>query len=79
MNLVIDPKLDRSNPKTFVPSAMSRTLSSLTDQLGCIDPWWFLYPVAKEFSYFSKVHQVYSRIDYFFVGRALLSAVKATE
>ena len=47
LNLVIDPKLDRSHPKTFTPSAMSMTLSSLINQLGCIDPWRFLHPVTK--------------------------------
>lgn len=57
---------------------MSKALSSLVNQLGCVDPWRFLNPVTKEFSYFSKVHQVYSRIDYFFVDKSFLS-VKSTE
>lgn len=79
LNLVIDPKLDRSHPKVLIPSAMSKTLSSIMSQLGCIDAWRLRHPFLKEFSYFSKVHQSYSRIDYFFIDSALLPAVKSTE
>lgn len=77
LNLVIDPKLDRSHPKVLTPSAMSKTLSSI--MIGCIDVWHLLHPFSKEFSYFSKVHQAYSRINYFFIDRALLPTVKSTE
>lgn len=48
-------------------------------QLGCIDACRLFHPLSKEFSYFSKVHQAYFRIDYFFIDRELLPAVKFTE
>ena len=79
LNLVVDPQLDRSCPKRFTPSCMARALSTFMNQVGCIDPWRFLHPTKRDFSYFSLVHRVYSRIDYFFVDKALLSSVGLTE
>ena len=66
LNLVVNPHLDRSCPRRTVPSGMARVLSSFMDQVGCIDPWRFSHPVDKKNSFFSPVHRVYSRIDYFF-------------
>ena len=50
LNLVINPKLDRSHPKVLIPSAMSKAFSSIMSQLGCIDAWRLLHPFLKEFS-----------------------------
>lgn len=79
MNCVIDTTLDRSNPKTTQMSKMSRELSNIMCQLGCADPWRFFNPSKKEFSCFSHVHQTYSRIDYFFIDKRLLPAVKTID
>ena len=51
LNLVIDPKLEQSHLKVLIPSAMSKTLSCLMSQLGCIEAWRLLHPFSKEFSY----------------------------
>lgn len=78
-NCVVNPGLDRSLSKSTTPSAMSRTLSTLMDQMGCVDPWRFFHPTAKQFSYFSTVHQVYSRIDFFFIDKVLLPSVRSSD
>ena len=78
-NCVVSPRLDRSQSKTFTPTAMARTLSDLMAHLGCVDPWRFSHPTVKDFSYFSTVHHVYSRIDFFFIDKALLPSVKSSE
>lgn len=49
------------------------------DQIGSVDVWRFYHPTAKEFSFYSQVHQTYSRIDYFFLDKALLPSVKQCE
>jgi len=54
-------------------------MTLLTLRVGCVDPWRFLHPNAKVFSYFSTVHQVYSRIDFFFMDKALLPFVRSTD
>lgn len=79
LNCVIDNNLDKSVTKSSSLSAMSRSLISLTNQIGCIDPWRFFHPSDKVFSFFSSVHHVYSRIDYFFLDKALLSSVISSD
>lgn len=79
MNCVMDPVLDRSSSRSVSSSRMARALSTFMNEAGCIDPWRFFYPHNKEFSYFSHVHHSYSRIDYFFMDKTLLPAVKSTE
>lgn len=78
-NTVIDPSMDRSCPKTLTRSKMSQILSDLTHKIGCVDPWRFLYPQKKDFSFYSNVHHTYSRIDYFFIDKTFLPAVEKVE
>jgi len=75
----MDPTLDRSSPKPVSPSKMAHALSTFMNEAGCVDPWRFLFPHNKEFSFFSHVHQSYSRIDYFFIDKTLLPFVKKSE
>lgn len=75
INCVIDPNLDRSNPRTLTPSLMSRSLSDFMSKNGCIDPWRFYNPTTKEYSFFSQMHQSFSRIDYYFIDAKLISKV----
>ena len=75
-NLVIRPNLDKSNPKVLTSSNMARALTTLTNQIDCVDAWRSRHPTTKEFSFYSPVHRTYSRIDYFFFYKILLSSVK---
>lgn len=79
MNTVVDPKMDRSCPRTLTRSKMSQVLSDFICRIGCVDPWRFLYPLKKDFSFYSHVHHTYSRIDYFFIDKTLLPAVEKAE
>ena len=75
MNCVIDPTLDRSNPHTLIPSLMSKSISNFMSKNGCVDPWRFYNPHAKKYSFFSQIHQSFSRIDYYFIDSTLISKV----
>lgn len=56
LNAVTDPVKDRSHPK-LTRSKMSRALCDFLDQTGGIDPWRFLYPHQKKFSFLmSTIH-----------------------
>ena len=79
LNCAMDPHLDRSNPRTTVPSAMSRAFSDFMLQNGCADAWRFQNPNVKEYSFLSPVHRSYSRIDYLFVDSKLLPNVLSTQ
>ena len=79
INCVIDPRLDRSSSRTVTPSKMSLALSTFLDQCGCTDPWRVSHPNDRQYSFYSHVHKTYSRIDYFFIDKMLLSSVISTE
>lgn len=79
MNCVIDPMLDRSSHKNVAPSRMARTLSSFMEQNGYIDPWRFLNPSTKQYSFLSYVHRTYSRIDYFLIDKTLTPYIVSAE
>lgn len=78
-NCVIDPSLDRSRPRTLIQLSMSKIISEYMDNNGCVDPWRFKNPKSKVFTFFSRVHQSYSRIDYFFIGSSLISKITSVE
>lgn len=65
MNTVMDPVLDRSSAKHFSISKSAQALQSYLQTYGLVDVWRLLNPLAKQYSFFSTVHQTYSRIDYF--------------
>lgn len=64
-NCVLNTSLDRSSSKAIQPSKAATNIKNLCDQFGLIDPWRFLFPSTKTFSFFSPVHHSYSRIDFF--------------
>lgn len=75
INCVMDPSLDRSSSRVVMPSKMSQALATFMDQCGCVDPWRFSHPTDRHYSFYSHVHNSYSRIDYFFIDRTLLPTV----
>lgn len=76
LNCVMNPIMDRSNPKAFSLSKKAAAIANFMNEIGCLDPWRFANPNGKIFSFFSHAHQSYSRIDYFFVDKTLLPYVK---
>lgn len=79
LNCVFDPKLDRSNPRNLTQSAMSKTFFDFMRQNSLVDPWRSRNLSIKKFSFFSRVHQSYSRIDYFFIDSALNPCVVSSD
>lgn len=75
-NCAIDQNLDRSSSKVKPPPKSATVTQSLCDQYGLSDPWRFLFPSAKAFSFFSSLHHSFSRIEYFLLNNNLLSLVK---
>lgn len=74
MNCATDPQLDRSKPGT-TQSLMARALYNFMSSNGYVDPWRFRNPSSRQYSFYSHVHQTFSRIDYFFVDAKLMPKV----
>lgn len=71
MNTIMDPALDRSSTRLSQLSRSALVLQSYLETYGVVDAWRFLFPSTRQYSFFSPVHQTYSRIDYFFVDKKL--------
>uniref|UniRef100_A0A672IKH9 Reverse transcriptase domain-containing protein n=1 Tax=Salarias fasciatus TaxID=181472 RepID=A0A672IKH9_SALFA len=74
LNCAINPELDRST-SVSASSQMAKALSSFMSSGGYVDPWRCRNPTSREYSFYSHVHQTFSRIDYFFIDGSLLSKV----
>ncbi|XP_077341365.1 vomeronasal type-2 receptor 26-like [Lithobates pipiens] len=74
-NIIHDPELDTSNPKTRNHLTMGPFL--LKNDL--YDTWRCLYPDDREYSYHSPVHNTYTRIDYIFTDKWLLQRVAESD
>lgn len=79
LNCTINPLLDKSCPKRTIPSKMAKAFLLFMDQVGCMDPWRFLYPSKKQFSFYSHVHKTFLRIDYFFIDNYFLPTISGVE
>lgn len=75
-NCVLNPQLDRSNPKPDSKiSKAGNVLKSFMQSYAFFDPWRNKNPTSKQFSFFSPVHRSYSRIDFFVVDNRILPKV----
>lgn len=79
MNCVLDPALDRSSPRVTPLSKSAQILSTFMDQYGYVDPWRFLNPSVRKYSFFSHVHRSFSRIDYFIIDKTLIPTINSIQ
>lgn len=76
-NCWLNPVLDCSSTRPGAPSKSSKTILSFMDEFSVSDPWRFLNPSGKMYSFFSHVHHSFSRIDYFLLDNRFLHSVQS--
>lgn len=74
-NLVLNANLDRSSHRQASLSKSAKVIQNFMETYKIIDPWRTLNPNRSEYSYYSPVHQTYSRIDFFLIDSKLLSLI----
>ena len=79
LNCVMNTQVDRSSPRVTNLSKMAITLQSFMEDYGSCDPWRFLHNDTRAYSFYSHVHHVYSRIDYFCIDKELLPSIHSIE
>ncbi len=73
-NCHLNPLIDKSPAgKNLLPQA--KIITSLCEELAYVDVWRAQHLTDKEFTFFSKVHSCYTRIDYFFVPTVILPSI----
>lgn len=75
-NLVLNPAIDRSSPKSLTPSGAASILNHGIIELGLCDVWHTLNHNKKDFSFFSNDHNSYSRTDMFLAPQNILNRIK---
>lgn len=77
-NTIINPKLDRSNSQTYRNCQTTETIKEYMKHYGLGDSWRIRNPLAREYTYYSSVHQSSSRIDFFLISNSLAQYVTET-
>ena len=73
--LVLDPDLDRSTSRSPSHSKAASVLLRGMRDLGLCDTWRQFNPKAKDFSFFSNVHKLHSRIDMFLIPHNMTARI----
>lgn len=63
----LNPKLDASKIQMGQPGHLNKTFKGAMQDIWLIDVWRELNPSRSDFTYFSNLHSVHSRIDYFLI------------
>lgn len=74
-NLVLNPLLDRSLPKTSLLSKAATALNQGMKDIDITDVWRNLNPNQRDFSFFSPTHNTHSRIDMFLMPIDMIATV----
>uniref|UniRef100_A0A8C5PNG3 Reverse transcriptase domain-containing protein n=1 Tax=Leptobrachium leishanense TaxID=445787 RepID=A0A8C5PNG3_9ANUR len=79
LNYSIDPARDVRSPKIPIPTKRSirqgQKLRDLLSSHGLYDVWRLWHPGDSEFTFHSKVHNMYSRLDYFLLQGSSLPLI----
>lgn len=75
-NLVMSPTRDRQTMLNDIPSRKSNSQANAFRKCArshkLFDSWRIKHPTAKQFTFFSTAHKMYSRLDHFLVSAPLL-------
>lgn len=77
LNRYLDQVQDRSTTRPGPVSTSVTYIKSFLSRCGISDVWRDLNPTGREYSFFSHVHRVYTRIDYLLMDKRLLPQVRS--
>lgn len=65
VNFVFDSWIDYFSSRSHVPKSHLKALNSTLFDMRLLDVWRVLHPTRKNFTYYSPLHNMYSRLDLF--------------
>lgn len=74
-NLTLDPSMDTSTGRTVLSFRALNHVKQLFRVQHLVDSWRVMRTVIKDYSYYSKMHGMYSRLDLFLVDQFYLENV----
>lgn len=78
LNIPLIPAEDTSTGSSSVTRGTLREMSLALHTAQLIDTWRLFHPGERDYTFFSRPHQVYSRIDFLLVPHNQLRAIKHT-
>ena len=78
-NSVLDPAHDCSSINPYPTSKSSKVVKLFVETYNYVDPWRFKFPNSRSYSFFSSVHNSFSRIDHLFIDAFLLGSIRACD
>uniref|UniRef100_H3AFZ4 exodeoxyribonuclease III n=1 Tax=Latimeria chalumnae TaxID=7897 RepID=H3AFZ4_LATCH len=74
-NEVMDPITDKSKFRRGPVPGARRAIQGMMEDFGLVDVWRWVHPTARDYTFYSHVHDVYSRIDMFLIPSSSLESV----
>lgn len=75
LNFVVDPHLDKPNVHRITLSNSRTLVKTYMENMNLVDTWRTFNPSSREYSFHSKIHNVYSQIDHFPIDGKMLPYV----
>uniref|UniRef100_A0A4W5LV10 exodeoxyribonuclease III n=1 Tax=Hucho hucho TaxID=62062 RepID=A0A4W5LV10_9TELE len=77
-NCTLNPTLNKSPQVPTTNPTSAKMLKSLTKEMGLIDIWKETNSSSMDYTYYSNVHNTYSRIDYIFIPKIFINSATCT-
>lgn len=78
LNTPLIPSADTSSGKSSIPPNQLKKIAQTLQKSQLIDVWRLQHSGERDFTFYSNVHQLYTRIDYFLIPHTQLHAVEQT-
>lgn len=77
-NMVLEPSIDTSTGRTAVSFKAIKRVKQILRSQHLVDTWRALHPGIRDYSYYSKIHDMYSWLDLFLVDQFYLGNVSTS-
>lgn len=78
-NFALDPALDRSVGSVWADKKGCFRIGKRLHDQQLIDVWRVLHPKERDYTFYSRIHRTYSRLDYLLVNHSLLDSVVSSK